>query len=526
MITRRKLFQTAAAASVLSAPRLSRAQPGKTFRYIPQADLGALDPHWTTAYVTLIHGFLVFDTLYGVDERFQPHPQMVAGHVVEDDGRRWTLTLRDGLKFHDGEPVRGRDVVASVKRWGARDSFGRELLAVTDELSAPSDKTVVFRLKKPFPLLPAALGKPAAAMPAIMPERLALTDPGAQVPEIIGSGPFRFRRDQWMSGSRVVYEKFDGYVPRDGSPSFTSGPKIAHLDRVEWRVIPDAATAAAVMLANEADFWDTINSDFVPRFERARNLTVVASAIPLSSLMRFNCLHPPFDNPAIRRALLGAVDQSLFLTAAAGADERNWRAGVGYFNSASPMANAAGLEALTSPRDPARVKRELLAAGYDRTRVVVLDPIDIAGTHAQAQLGAELLGQVGMNVDLQTIDWGALVQRRASQESPSRGGWNVFFSGLTGVGGFDPANNFALRGNGRAAWFGWPDSPRLEELRQAWFDAPDPATQRAACAQIQLQAFGDVPHIPLGDYSFFHACRRNVSGFSRAFAQFYNVQIN
>src|SRR5262245_25076491 len=206
MVTRRRVLQAAAAAAaVLSAPRLLRAAQGATFGYIPQADLGALDPHWTTAYVTLIHGYLVFDTLYGVDAGFRPQPQMVAGHVVEDDGRRWTLTLRDGLRFHDGEPVRGRGVVASVRRWGARDPFGRELLAATDELAAPSDKTVVFRLKRPFPLLPAALGKPAANMPAIMPERLAATDPGAQVAEMVGSGPFRFRRDQWMSGSRVVY---------------------------------------------------------------------------------------------------------------------------------------------------------------------------------------------------------------------------------------------------------------------------------------------------------------------------------
>jgi peptide/nickel transport system substrate-binding protein len=279
------------------------------------------------------------------------------------------------------------------------------------------------------------------------------------------------------------------------------------------------------MLANEADFWDTINSDFMPRFARARDLTVLASAIPLSSLMRFNCLHPPFDNAAIRRALLGAVDQSLFLVAAAGADESNWRAGVGYFNSASPMASTAGLEALTGPRDPARVRRELAAAGYGDERVVVLDPVDIAGTHAQAQLGAEMLTQVGMNVDLQTVDWGTVVQRRASQAEPGRGGWSVFFSGLTGLGGFDPANNFALRGNGREAWFGWPTSARLEELRSTWFDAADLAAQQAVCAQIQLQAFQDVPHIPLGDYFYFHACRRNVSGFSREFAQFYNVEI-
>ncbi len=125
---------------------------------MPQADLAVLDPVFTTAYVTRNHAFMVFDTLYGIDEAFNPQPQMLAGHTVENDGKLWTLTLREGLKFHDGQPVLARDALASIKRWAPRDAFGSSLLAVTEEMTAPSDRSVVIRLKKPFPMLPLAMG--------------------------------------------------------------------------------------------------------------------------------------------------------------------------------------------------------------------------------------------------------------------------------------------------------------------------------------------------------------------------------
>ena len=102
---------------------------------------------------------------------------MAAGHVIDKDGLRWTITLREQLRFHDGEPVRGPDVVASIRRFCARDGFGQSLMAVTDELSAPDDRTVVFRLKKPFPHLAQALAGSTADMPCIMPERLAVHRP-------------------------------------------------------------------------------------------------------------------------------------------------------------------------------------------------------------------------------------------------------------------------------------------------------------------------------------------------------------
>ena len=233
---RRRTFlgtSLAASAAGLTTPAALRAQNSRVLRFIPQADLTVLDPMWTTAYVTRNHAFMVYDTLFGQDSAYRPSPQMLEGFTTEDDGKTWTLTLRPGLLFHDNEPVRARDCVASLQRWGKRDAFGGALMAATDELLAKDDRTLVFRLKKPFALLPSALAKTPLYMPAIMPERIAKTDPFTQVTEMIGSGPFRFKADERVPGARVVYEKFARYKPREtGATDWTSGPKIVHFDRV------------------------------------------------------------------------------------------------------------------------------------------------------------------------------------------------------------------------------------------------------------------------------------------------------
>ncbi len=476
---KRRVFLQSATA-VLAMPAIARAADSKLLKFIPEGDLPVLDPIWTTATNARNHGYLVFDTLYGQDADYAMQPQMVAGHVVENDGKQWTITLRDGLMFHDGTPVRAQDVVPSIKRFAARDAFGQALMAVTDELSVVSDKVFRFRLKQPFPLLPNALGKTGTPMPAIMPERLATTDPFKQVTEMVGSGPFRFLPAERVPGATVVYERFAGYVPRpDGSASFTAGPKRAHFDRIEWLTVTDSATAANALVNGEVDWWQTPVPDLLPLLRKSGKIDV-KNVDPAGGIgvMRFNTLFPPFDNPAIRRALLGAVDQDDYMTAAAGSERDLWKDRVGVFTPGTPMANEVGIEVLTGQRDLEKVKRDLAAAGYKGERVVVLGATDYPGTDALAQVAADMLRRVGMNVDLQSIDWGTVVQRRASRQPPDKGGWNVFFTYLNGTDNFDPAAQLGIRGNGDEAWFGWPEMPKLEALRAAWFTAPDVAAQK------------------------------------------------
>jgi len=524
---RRNFLATAAAA--LAAPAIARGQnagQGRgVLKIVPQADLGVLDPVWTTTYQTRDHGFMVFDTMFGLDDGFVARPQMAEDASTEDDGRTWKIVLRPDLVFHDGSKVLARDAAASVKRWGARDAFGQALMAATDEISAPDDRTLVFRLKYKFPLLPDALAKTPPSMCPIMPERLAATDPFKQVTEMVGSGPFRYIANERIPGSLVVYERFSGYVPRpNGTAQGTSGPKLVNFDRVEWHIIPDPSTVAAAMQRGELDWWLTPDADLLPNLRNAK--LHVENIVPtgLIATMRFNWLTKPFDNPAIRRALIGAVDQAEYMQGMVGTDPTLWRTGAGYFCPGTPMASDAGMSALTGKRDLGKVKADLAAAGYQGEKVVLLAPTDIASAKALADISADLLKRLGMNVDYQAMDWATLVQRRAKQEPVEQGGWSLFHTSWNGLDMLTPAGHVFLRANGLKAAPGWPSSAKIEELRDAWFKAPDLAAQKEICTQIQLQAFQDVPFIPLGQYFTPTAYQSNLSGVLRGTPVFWNIR--
>ena len=504
------------------------ARPATLLRFVPQADVAVLDPIWTTTYPTRDHAYLVFDTLYGMNSAYAVSPQMAAGAVAEDGGKLWRITLRDGLRFHDGTPVLARDCVASIKRWGARDAFGQALLAATDEVAAADDKTIRFRMKTAFPLLLDALGKTPPAMCAIMPERLANTDPFKAVTEMVGSGPFRFKADERVPGSLMVYEKFADYVARpDGTPDWTAGPKIVHLDRVEWRIIPDASTVLSAISRKEVDWWWVPDADLLPALRRNPDITVrLNDPTGLIGTLRMNHLQPPFDNPALRRAILSAVTQADFMQAAAGDDPAGWRDGVGVFCPGTPLATDAGMSVLTGPHDMAKIKAAVAASGYKGERVVVLGASDIASSKALSDVGQDLLKRMGLNVDYQVSDWGTIVQRRAKMDPVEAGGWSVYYTYWSGLDQFTPAGHAFLRGNGKAGSPGWPSSPALEDLRTQWFAAPDLAAQKAIAAKMQLQAFQDVPYVPLGQVLTSTAFRKNVTGVLKGIPVFWNVKLD
>jgi len=524
---RRRTLLGAASAS-LALPAVLRAAGASTLKFIPQIDLAFLDPHWTTANVTRGHGYMVFDTLYGQDGTFTSSPQMVEGHTVENDGKLWKLSLRPGLLWHDGEKVLARDCVASIRRWAARDAFGGALMTATDELSALDDRIIQFKLKKPFPLLPQALGKPTTPNPVMMPERLANTDPFTQITEMVGSGPFRFLADERVPGARNVYQKFDKYVPRQGgTPDWTAGPKIAYFDRVEWTTMPDAGTKVAAMQSGEQDWWENPTADLLPLLARQRMIKV-ADKNPTGNvnMMRPNHLQPPFDKPEVLQALLYAVDQKACMEAIVGSDPAMYATPHGVFCPKTSMASNVGLEPLEGPRNYAKAKELLKAAGYAGEKVTMLIAADYAQFKAIGDVMADSMSQAGMNVDYVATDWGTMLQRRNNRGPTAQGGWNCFFTGWEGEDHLNPSNHYAMRGNGNdaAAWPGWCSSPKLEELRNAWFDTPDLAIQQRVCANLQRQAMLDLPSIPLGQFQQPMAYNTRITGVLNGFATFWNVR--
>lgn len=524
---RRSLLKGVGAASVgLAAPSIAAAQGARVLKFIPHADLTVLDPIWTTAYITRNHGYLVYDTLFGMDSDYKTTPQMAEGMTVENDGKLVRITLRDGLKFHDGEKVLARDCVASIQRWGKRDTFGQTLMSVTDEVTAPDDKTIQFRLKRAFPLLADALAKPPSNFAAMMPERLAKTDAFTQITEVVGSGPFRFLARERNAGHLVAYEKFADYVPRaSGTPNGTAGPKVVHFDRIEWRIIPDQGTAAAALQSGEVDWWEAVGGDFRQLLTRAGLNVHVLDPAGSMGCMRLNFVQPPFNNPAARRALFKALNQTDFMEAASAGDPSMYTVPSGFFPPGTPMASTAGFEAIPAKPDFAAAKRELEAAGYKGERIVLLHATDLNSVKTLGDVAADMLKRAGLNVEVAAMDWGTVVQRRIKKEPVAQGGWNAACTYWSGQDHLTPAGHVFLRGTGeRGGNWGWPDSPRLEELRDAWFAAPDLAGQQRVAADMQRQAFQDVPYVPLGQVRGVTAYRKNLTGVLQGIPVFWNVQ--
>ena len=524
---RRDFLATAAAATgTLAMPSLAGAQNARVLRFVPQANLSSLDAVAGTQYVVRNASLLIWDTLFGVDSNVNPKPQMVEGYDLSPDKLTWTFKLREGLRFHDGEPVLSRDVTASLGRWMVRDTMGQRIKASLAAMEAVDDRTVRLRLTKPFPKMLFALGKGNAPTPEIMPERIAKTDPFQLITEYVGSGPMVFKKDEWVPGSKAVFERFAGYNPRAEAGDWLSGGKRMLFDRIEWLILPDDATKAAALQNGEVDWWENPIPDLVPLLKRNRNINVDISD-PLGNIgsFRINHLHPPFNDVRVRRAVMMALNQEDYMRAVVGDDEGLWKPLPSYFTPGTSTWSDAGGELLTGPRRYDEAKKLLAEAGYKGEPVVLCVATDVQITKAQGDVTADLLGKIGMKVDYQALDWGTVGARRAKKDPPGQGGWNIFHTWHAGADCINPAPYTALDAGGDKAWFGWPKSEAVQSAIATWYDAPDQAAEKAAMAAVNTASMENVTYIPTGFFLMYQAWRKNVSGVVKApFPVFWGVQ--
>jgi peptide/nickel transport system substrate-binding protein len=519
---RRTVLKTIAGAGTLalsgrlSAPAVAQGAAAKTLRFVPQANLANFDPIWGTQYVVRNASAMVWDTLYGFDEKLQPQRQMCESEEVSSDGLTWTFRLRTGLKFHDGEPVLAKDAVASLARWAVRDPMGQMLLAIQQELTAIDDRTFKWVLKKPYPKMLLALGKNNTPIAFIMPERIAKTDPFKQISDYVGSGPMRFIKNEWVPGAKAVFERVADYVPRQEKASWLAGGKQMLVDRIEWVVLPDPATAAAALQNGEIDWWENPLPDLVPVLRKNRNV-MVDIADPLGNVgsFRMNHLHPPFNDVRARRAVLMAMSQEDYMRALVGDDNDLWKPLPGFFTPGTPLYTEEGGEILKGARNFDAAKKLLAESGYSGQPVTCLVAQDQIITKAQGDVTADLLKRLGMNVDFAAIDWGSVGTRRAQKSPPGQGGWQMFHTWHAGADCISPAPYNAIRANGEKAWFGWPDVPQVEAEIAAWFDAKSLDEEKAAIARVNKAALEQVVYAPTGFFLSYQAWRKNVTGIAK-----------
>ncbi len=501
----------AGALPFLGRQTLAQKAATKTLKIIHTGNLASLDPIWTTAPPTKDYAFLVFDQLLAVDSKYVPHPQMAEGFTLEDDGKTYVIKLREGLKFHDNAPVRPADCIASIQRWGARDGFGQLTMKFVDGFEVVDDRKFKIKLKKPFALLPAALGKSNSSQCFIMPERMAKVDPMKQVTETIGSGPYRFLKEEFVSGAKAAWARFDGYIPRKEPVDSIAGGRIPAVDRIEWSFISDPSTAMAALVAGEQDYWDAPTLDLVQVMKSDPNIVVSPRNTTGSYYMlQLNHTQAPFNNPKVRQALAMAVDQENFLKAAV-SDPSLMKAVYSYYGSDSPYYTEDGAEVL-KVKSLDKAKAALKESGYAGEKVVILGVMENPTLAAMAQVAEDLLRRMGMNVELVAMDFATMAQRRTSREPSDKGGWSTFVTVWTGSDIVNPAVHQMLRAAGKTSWFGWPTDPKMEALRDQWTEATTEADQKKYAVALQVEAFKTLPYIPLGSLVALVAYRKNLTG--------------
>jgi peptide/nickel transport system substrate-binding protein len=483
--------------------RYANAADGKLVRVVPEVDLKVLDPIWTTATITSTHGWAVYDTLFAMDAKLKVQPQMVEKWELDDDGLTWRFRLREGLGWHDGTPVTAKDCVASIRRWGARFGEAKIMLERTAQLDATDERNFVLKLKEPFGPVLEALGNTSQVC-FIMRSKEAESDPFTQIKEVVGSGPLIFEADQWKPGASVSYRKNPNYKPRSEAASGYAGGKVVNVDRVLWTVIPDPGVAANALITGEVDYWTNVAADNVAQLRAVANITVT----PLDPLgwqlhVRMNSLAKPFDNAKARQGLQMLVEsrQEGYLTATGFTGDLG-KVCLAPFICGSPNETMIGTDRFKT-YDPAKITALFKEGGYNGEKLVVMDPSDQPHLHLVAQVLAEDMRGVGLNVDLQTMDWSTLVSRRAVKAPPGQdsGGWHVFPTAWPSSTMMDPIVNAPLDSScDQKNWFGWPCDDEMQKLRLAYLAASKPEDRKKAIEAIQSRFLDQAPYAYAGQY--------------------------
>ena len=485
----------------------------QTLKVVMHSDVKILDPIWTTAYIQRNHGYMVWDTLFAYDEKFESKPQMVEKYETSADKLTWIFTLRDGLEWTNSTPVTSEDCIASIKRWAARDSMGQKMMASVASLEAVDAKTFKMNMKEPYGLVLQSLGKPSSNVPFMMPKKTAETDPMTQIKleDVIGSGPFILKADEWKPGEKIVYVKNPKYKPRSDPASGLAGGKVVKVDRVEWITIADQQTQVAAIQNGEIDMIESPGHDLLPLLAKDKNIKLF-SGNPLGSqyAFRFNVLHKPFDNPKIRHAVMVAFNQEDFLKATIG-DPQYYKVCKAPFVCGTPIESNAGMEDVLNG-NAAKAKQLLTEAGYDGTPIVLMQSTDLQVLTNLAPVAKAQLERAGFKVDLVSMDWQTLVARRVKKDPPNAGGWHAFLTSWVAADILNPVMAGFFNASCDKAMFGWPCDATIEKYRDQFSKESDPAKQKEIVEALQKYWVNNPTHINVGQWYAPIARRNTVEG--------------
>jgi len=489
-------------------------------------ELQILDPIFSTVNATRVFAYMVFDTLVSIDNEGEYHPQMLEGWQISDDKMTYTFRLREGLTWSDGSQVTADDCVASIRRWAKRESFGAQLIEATQEFRVVDSKTFELRLSRPFAFVIEALGKPGNVIPVMMPARLAGLDISKPVPEVVGSGPFLFRRDEWRPNDRAIFDRNPNYRPREEPPDGLAGGKVVRLDRVDLVSMPDQATRVAALRTGELDLLEVVPFDSIAILRRDPNVTITSQhgIEQMMTVIALNHLQPPFNNVLVRRALQAAIAQEDVMAGMGLPDDMYLPRCLSIYMCGSPGTTDAGTDMYRSAGIE-QAKKLLQEAGYHDEPVVFLHASTSALLDPVGLITADQMRRAGFNVDVRTSDFTTVAERRRSRAPVEKGGWSVVPIVWNGIDMVNPLSDPAVSYNCSESNPGWYCDAKLTELLRRYSGTFDAAERKDLAAQIQAEFHSNVNYVLAGQFSAPRAYRANLRGVVPfAFPVFWNVE--
>ena len=500
-------------AAVLLSFASSLSAQQKPLRAVMNIELQVLDPHSTTATVTRAFGYMVYDTLIAMDSKGVFHPQMLESWKVDDDRLRWTFTLRPGLAWHDGAPVTAEDCVASLRRWAKIDGFGKQLMSATKDLRVVDARSFTLELSRPFAFVIEAIGKPNAIVPFMMPARMAANEPSKPNVEVMGSGPFTFRRDEWRPGDKAIFRRNAAYKPRSEPADGLAGGKVVHFDSIELVSMPDPATKVAALQTGGIDYLEVLPIDYVALLRKDPNISVVRlpAIAQITGGLSINNIQPPFNDVRIRRAAQIALDQQEIMVGLGLPDDMYLPFCQSIFLCGGPYATEAGVERLRKP-SAEKARALLKEAGYKNERVVLLHSTDSALINPITLVVIEQLRRAGFNLDVVSSDYSSQAQRRLLKAPVEQGGWSLMPVVWSGYDMINPLSHYTTSYSCGGSYPGWNCDPEMPALVSRFEVEADPAKRMALAEEMQIRVLDQAPQMFLGQFSAPNAYRSNLKG--------------
>jgi peptide/nickel transport system substrate-binding protein len=485
---------------IAAVPVHAQEQPrmGGVFKAAMIGEPPSLDLHWTTAVITQQITWHIYESLFTYDKNYSPIPMLAESHTVTDGGRRYTIKLRQGVKFHNGKEMTSADVVPSLKRWGKMATPGKAVFKFVEAVEAKGPYEVLIHMKEPSAALIDGLARPNNAA-AIYPKEVVDAAGEAQVTSFIGTGPYRFVEHK--PDRHIKVARFKEYVARSEAPDGFGGKRTAYFDEILFIPVPDVAVRLAGVETGEYHFAQQIKQDQYDRVKGMRDVQALVIKPSAWSTAVLNHKQGNMTDKRVRQAMQAALDLETIMAAGFGHKDF-YRLDPGLMYPEQPQWHSKIGNDLYVQKNKAKAQKLLKDAGYAGQPVRWVTTKEYEWMYKNALVAKQQLEEVGFKIDLQVVDWATLVQRRNKPEL-----WDIFSTGFTF--GPEPALLTSIQCN----WPGWWCLDEKERAADALTKESDPKKRRAHLERVQQLFYEDVGRIKFGDYFTLDVVRKDVRNF-------------